>query len=547
MKKLFSLLMLGVASLTAQAEDATYHIIFERDTTVSFTLGDISLGSRDIHMVHYEYPSKDVEGNTVNISGSIWVPMNIYDGTDPCDGVVLYNHFTHTKAVEQPSIKGEEVCNGLMVSPLKPNYILVISDYIGFGSTADRPQAYLCGETNARNSLDGLVAARQLMTDAQIPQGKYLFNVGYSQGGTESMFVAKLRDMEYKDRGITFDKTFAGGGPLDFDKAYTEAVSKQHTSFPVAIALMLVSLNENFNMRLDYSKVFMEPLASNIDEWILSKKYGSYDVNDKIGVDSLKNFIQPDYLDVNSQAAMTLREKLKEISLTNGWDPDPAQKYFVQHSRHDTYVGIQSGRCIVEFMKNYGFQPSLVPGKTGLQTNLITFKVDHLISGAIWGIQTAVALQLWPVIYYEGEQNRYYNDVVKDLNLLKAIKLFESLGIDLRKLINSSDSAAGDTDIWSVLVQLTSVLETLNLTISDFLEMITDSGITVEDILAAHEYLTANPEEAGQDADSTSASAVLHLMSQYGQTLASWLLMGGINVEYDKWGWTTRAEEWVTR
>ena len=84
MKKLFSLLMLGVASLTAQAEDATYHIIFERDTTVSFTLGDISLGSRDIHMVHYEYPSKDVEGNTVNISGSIWVPMNIYDGTDPC-------------------------------------------------------------------------------------------------------------------------------------------------------------------------------------------------------------------------------------------------------------------------------------------------------------------------------------------------------------------------------------------------------------------------------------------------------------------------------
>lgn len=546
MKKIFSLLTLGLVALTVQAQDNIYDIKFERDTTIGLKVSGIPLGSRDIHLIHYEYGSKDVEGQDVTISGSVWVPQNVYDGSAPCDGVILYNHFTHTKATEQPSIYGEEVCNGLLASPLKPNYILVISDYIGFGPSLDRPQAYLCGETNARNSLDGLLAARQIMNDKQIPQGKYLFNLGYSQGGTETMYVAKLRDKEYKDKGVTFDKTFAGGGPFDFEKAYTEMVKAKRTSFAAGIVLMLVSLNENYNLGLDYKKMFLEPLASNIDEWITSKKYGSYEVCDKIGRDSLKYFVQPEYLDIESDAAKVLREKLKEISLTKDWEMDPEQHYFLQHSRHDTYVGIQSGRCIIDYMKGYDYMPSLVPGKTGLQTNMITFKVDHLISGAIWGVQTAAALQLWPVLYYEGEQNCYYNDVVKDLNLLKAIKLLESLGIDIRKLMTSGNS--GTASIFEVLAKIQEMLAKVDLTITDFLEMITDSGISAQDIVDAYNYLNENPDaEAVQGTDTVSvpvqATAALQLMHLYEQTLATWLLTGGIDVHYDMWGWNNAVEK----
>lgn len=546
MKKIFSLLILGLASLTAQADDAAYTIKFERDTTISITVQGINLGSRDIHLIHYEYPSKDIEGKAVTISGSVWVPKNIYDGTDPCDGVILYNHFTHTKAIEQPSIYGEEVCNGLLASPLKPNYILVISDYIGFGSTVDRPQAYLCGDTNARNSLDGLVAARQLMKEHEIPQGKYLFNMGYSQGGTEAMFVAKLRDMEYQH--ISFDKTFAGGGPLDFEKAYTEMMKAKRSSYVAGIALMLVSLNENYKLGLDYKEVFREPLSTNIDEWIFSKKYGSFEVNGLIGNDSLKFIIQPEYLDINSAPAMALREKLREISLTNGWDIDPTQNYFIQHSRHDTYVGIQSVRSIVEFMTSGDkFKASLVPGKTGLQTNLVTFKVDHLISGAIWGIQTAAALQLWPVVYYDGEQNTYYHNVVKDLNLLKVVKTLEGWGIDLRKLIKGSGDGDGSgSDIFSIYTKIENMLKNVDLTFSDFIEMITDSGITADDLIEVITYLTTNPEAAARALDVSTydeTAPAFYLLRQYEQTLATWLLGAGLDVQYNKWGWSQNQDE----
>lgn len=534
MRKILSLLLLMTSALAVSAQDITYHILSEKDTTISCVIEGINIGSREIHRILYEYPSKDVEGNTVTISGAIWVPSNIYDGSAPCDGVVLYNHFTHTKATEQVSVYGEEICNGVLSSPLKPNYIFVISDFLGFGSTVDRPQAYLCGETNARNSLDGLLAGRQLMNDKDIPQGKYLFNMGYSQGGTETMFVAKLRDMEYKDKGITFDKTFAGGGPLDFEMAYTEMVEKGVSSYTVGLVLLLVSLNENYHLGLDYKQVFLEPVASHIDEWILSKKYDPFDLNSKIGTDSLKNIFQPDYLNINSEAAKSLCRKLNDITLVNGWEPDPTQHYFIEHSRHDTYVYIQSVRGIISWMEEKDFIPSIVPGKTGLQTNTVVFKVDHQISGFIWLIQTAAAIQFWPVLYYEGEQNRYYNDVVKDLNLLKVIKLLESWGIDLRHLLKGDDSGGSFFDL---LQKLSENLAKVDLTLSDAFEMLADSGISYTDLMEAYEYLTSDAAEARVAAAEENTEAPFYLLRLYEKTLVSWLLTGGIDVKYDAWGW----------
>lgn len=535
-----AILTLAAPALTAHAEDYTYNIISEKDTTISLVVSGTNLGSRDIHRYLYEFPSVDAEGKPVNISGAVWVPKNIYDGTAPCDGVVLYNHYTHLSADERISVLGEEFCNGLLSSPLKPNYIFVISDYLGFGITADRPQAYLCGETNARNSLDGLLAARQLMDDHQIPQGRYLFNMGYSQGGTESMFVAKLRDMEYKDKDITFDKTFSGGGPLDFDKVYTELVRIGYSHIPAAVVLMLVSLNENYHMGLDYKQVFQEPLASHVDEWILSKAYGESAVRKLIGSDTLKNYLQPAYVDLESDVAKALRQKLQAITLTNGWEPDPAQHYFIEHSRHDDYVPIQSSRSIFPWMRDKGFKTSIVPGKTNLQTNTAVFKLDHPRASIVWLIQTAVALQVWPVLYYEGEQNRYYNNVVKDLNLLKAIKLLESIGIDFRSGGHGSGSGepVNVSNIFEFLIKLSESLKSLDLDLSALLEMIEDAGIGLLDLVEAINYLTSDSAEAALPDAVGNTEAPLHLMRQYEQILAAWFLTAGIDVkslEYGAW------------
>jgi len=563
---LLTILAVGALVLPAAAENVGYKILSERDTVYKAVIKGISLGSRNVHQFTYEYLSKDGDGKDVTVSGVVIVPTNVYDGSDPCDGVVLYNHLTAGRLDEAITQQGQELSNIFLASPLKPNYILVASDYIGLGSSADRPMAFLCGDINARNSLDGLVAARQLMADKQIPQGKYLFNFGYSQGGTETLFVSKLRDMEYKQKGITFDKTFCGGGPTDLLKTYREFLRIKKMEHPAHVALLIISLNETYHLGLDYKKVFTEPLASHVGEWMLSKKYSIDTLNGMLPYDSIEKMLQPEFLDLESEAVKPLVAKMEEIALMKDWEIDPEQNYFFSHSRHDDYVPIQGARAIIPWMKERGFKQSIVPGKSRLQTNNVLFKMNHQIAVGIWFIQTAVAIQLWPVAYYEGEQNRFFNAVVKDLNLMKAVKLLETLGIDLRKIISQgglsrrfqNDVADGIADgslllegsvrqlssvhrasFFEILPKITEALAKVDLTYEDAIEMLDDSGITLYDIIEVVTYLTSTPDASRGLSDMAvdNPEPIVCLMKLYEQTLASWLLKAGVDVKYSEWGY----------
>ena len=87
---------------------------------------------------------------------------------------------------------------------------------------------------------------------------------------------------------------------------------------------------------------------------------------------------------------------LKSISVTEGWEPDITKRYYIEHSRHDNYVPIQSVRGIIPRMTEKGFKPTIVPGKSNLQTATLVFKLKHQQSGIVWAIQTLAAIQFWP-------------------------------------------------------------------------------------------------------------------------------------------------------
>ena len=557
MKKTTIILLALIASvLTSAAQEATYKIIAKADTTIKTKTGGVTLYSRDVRRYVYEYPSKDADGKPATISGVIIIPAEIADGTAPCDGIMLLNRATLSSIDDAPSTGNAQLLNGLIANPLKPNYILVMSDFIGYGSSKDYPSFYHSGDVNARNSLDGLLAAKQLLNDEAISQGKYLFNLGFSQGGSETLYVAKLRDMEYKDKGITFTKTFAGGGPTDYVVAYREYVERDWCEDCKDVVMMLISAVENLHLKIDYKDLFKEPLASGAKEYVKTKSKGTlgdYSVSMK---DSLSHLIQPAYMNLESDEAKALIEELKKINLMNGWEPDTTQKYFIEHSRHDDFVPIQCVRAIIPWMKEKGFTPSLVPGKTNLQTNTLVFKLDHTSSAIVWLIQTIAAIEIWPVLYYEGEQNRYYHNVVKDLNVLKALKTLESWGIDLRKMINTSSArqhletrAVNKAGILATIMELfpgiKDALGKVDLTPEDAEEMLEDAGVTLNDVLDVVAYILFSPQSsaARESGDVTTplsleenVEAPLFLMRYYERQLANWFLLGGFDVEYDKWG-----------
>ena len=556
MKRLILFLLVIVNFvLTAAAQSVDYKIISESDTKIKTRAGGVTLSSRDVRRYVYEYPSKDSDGNAVTISGVIMIPSDIVEGKTPCDGIMLFNRATLGSPDDAPSTGNAELLNGLIANPLKPNYILIMSDFIGYGSSIDKPSFYHSGDVNARNSLDGLLAARQLLTDKQIPMGKYLFNLGFSQGGSETLYVAKLRDMEYKDKGVTFDKTFAGGGPTDYVIAYKEYVKRDWCEDCKDVVMMLISAVENLHLNIDYKDLFKEPLASGAKEYVKTKKKSTLSDYGVSMEDSLSHLIQPAYMNIDSPEAKAFMAALERINLMNGWEPDLSQRYFIEHSRHDDFVPIQCVRAIIPWMKDKGFTPSLVPGKTNLQTNTLVFKLNHTVSAIVWLIQTVAAIQVWPVLYYEGGQNRYYHNVVKDLNTMKVIKTLESWGIDLRKIVKNSSAPqlveshrANRAGILAMLMGIIpgikDALAKVDLTPEDAEEMLEDAGITLQDIVEVVTYFLLSPSDA-PEADSVlsvyplseDVEAPVQLMRFYEQTLVNWYMLGGINVDYEKWGW----------
>ena len=87
----------GVVNVNAQPNDQQQdgvEIIHECDTTWHFGYNGINLYSRPMHRIDIAYPSVDGKGNAVRLSGSIVIPGNVYDGSSPVDGVLLYNRYT---------------------------------------------------------------------------------------------------------------------------------------------------------------------------------------------------------------------------------------------------------------------------------------------------------------------------------------------------------------------------------------------------------------------------------------------------------------------
>ena len=538
MKKINMILLALLASVVANAaESVSYKIIYDRDTVVKTRVEGLSLSSRSVRRIIYEYPSKDAEGKPATISGVMMIPSNIIEGT-PCDGIMLFNRATLSSPENCPSTGSQELINGLIANPLKPNYILVMSDFIGYGSSSQYPMFYQSGDVNARNSLDGLLAARQILIDEQLPQGKYLFNLGFSQGGSESLYVAKLRDMEYKDKGVTFTKTFAGGGPTDYTIAYREYVGKDWCEDCKDVVMMLISTVLNGRMNIEWKDLFKEPLASGVETFIKTKSKSTLSDYGVSMEDSLHNLLQPAYMDLETPQAKALMAQLEKINLMNGWEPDLTQKYFIEHSRHDNYVPIQCVRAIIPWMREKGFTPSFVPGKTNLQTNTMVFKLNHTLSAVVWLIQTVAAIQFWPVLYYEGEQNRYFHEVVGDMNIMKVIKTLEGWGIDLKKVVNEGELARRRANVFDLIPNIDEVLSKVDLTSKDLEEMCDDAGITQADLLLAFLYLKTGigaREHAPATTVEQTVEAPLYLLRSYEQQLANWLLLAGYDVNYNLW------------
>ena len=505
------------------------------------TLDDVhAISSRPAHQVNFVYPTVDPWGEPITMSGCMFIPDNIWNAEVNSEGVILFNHFTTTSNAMLPSQGMAFIESWFLANPLMPNYIIVESDFYGWGATVRFPQAYMQGDVNGRASNDALLAARRLLGDLSIGTGILNFNVGYSSGGFDALATQRVRDMEHPYE-ICFDKTFAGGSASDLKTSYSEIIKVDTTGLTASVPMLIVATNETQKLGLNYADVFAPDIAAGLDELLLSKKYGPFIICRYIGTDrKIHDMFTSAYNDLESAESKALLDVYENISLTNGWLANPSQRIYVYHSRLDDVAPIQSARSLLKYLKEYGYEPSIIPGATNLQTNYVV-PTGHMKGMLPWFVQTVAAIKAWPLMYYKGELNETYKflaDQSKD-DPVAIMRYFDAMGFDCRGIVNQllamdpNIIVDGKVDLELLKQDLDALCQLRGITLNDLNEMMEDSGIQFDVFLMELvDYLNENPDTDVMRADirsiRSSKNELTNPVETYENQLYDWLEANGV-------------------
>lgn len=291
----------------------------------------------------FRYWSYGTDGQWRQLSAVVYYPESAVNGDD-LKGIVLANHYSISRNADCPTNTNDYHMIGAWM-----NYAVVIADGCGFGCDSANPQAYLDYDVTACGDINALLAAKNAMAQnvVHVADAKP-FNIGYSQGAYSGMANEKYV-AEHPELNLSFAQTILGGGPYNPAKVWEEYLTDKYPDALNFLPLTICSFVECNDISLAYSKVFKEPLASHVDDWILSKQYSLGEISNKIGATKVADILVDGFAAGSSSEFSALMGVAKKNSLTSGWTPQTTANFVISHSTEDNIVPYA---CCTE-MKNF--------------------------------------------------------------------------------------------------------------------------------------------------------------------------------------------------
>lgn len=344
--------------------------------------------------VTYTYPSADQYGGQQDLSAmALWLgTMEDGQWTDfSPERICLMEHFTITSDAECPSVGTplEAYING--------NSLVIMPDYIGYGSTVDMVHPYMNHTICALNSVDALEAGYLMFEEnssADMSQDWSTVVAGASQGAGNALAVQKYMETEpgMADQW-NFSHSYCAAGPYNPSLTLEIYLEKGKTANPVLMTLTLNSMYDSypdifgrFSEDLIYSETYLA-YKEELDEALSSKKYTTSELNDMLlsylkpesGSDDvdddelrLEDILSAEILDKDSEVCMALYECLALNDLTKGWTPQHPIKLYC--SDMDSVVPPENAQSVED-----AFGDEVV-------TVVKALPFDHVLHCALWMI-----------------------------------------------------------------------------------------------------------------------------------------------------------------
>ena len=284
------------------------------------------------------YWSQTPQGDSLLVSGRVYLPKNRI-----LNGIIVANHYTMTADEEVPSNR----ISMEMVYLLK-GYAVIMPDYVGYGLSREEVHPYLHWRNAAQTAVDLLNCMPELLDYYGYSYPKDVVVTGYSQGGAVALGVARMIEENYhQENDWIVRKLYAGAGPYDPAGTYLFSMERNEMGIPAAIPLIVMGLNDAYELGFTLDEFFLDPLLSNYEDWVVSKEYTVGQINQLMGSTIMSELMTEDALTLDSPQA----DMLYEVLLWNsnvGYDLQ-APAYFL-HSLEDEVVPLLNSINLEEQM-----------------------------------------------------------------------------------------------------------------------------------------------------------------------------------------------------
>ena len=284
------------------------------------------------------YWSQTPQGDSLLVSGRVYLPKYRI-----LNGIIVANHYTMTADEEVPSNR----ISMEMVYLLK-GYAVIMPDYVGYGLSRDKLHPYLHWRSAAQTAVDLLNCMPELLDYYGYSYPKDVVVTGYSQGGAVALGVARMIEENYhQENDWIVRKLYAGAGPYDPAGTYLFSMERNEMGIPAAIPLIVMGLNDAYELGFTLDEFFLDPLLSNYEDWVVSKEYTVGQINQLMGSTIMSELMTEDALTLDSPQA----DMLYEVLLWNsnvGYDLQ-APAYFL-HSLEDEVVPLLNSINLEEQM-----------------------------------------------------------------------------------------------------------------------------------------------------------------------------------------------------
>jgi len=315
------------------------------------------------------------KGASIKASGLVAVPVASLQFP-----VLSFQNGTNTFKLNAPTINPADPLYTLIEMMASHGYVVVISDYLGFGASSQMLHPYYDKASTTDAVSDMILAAHELLKDKDVEaesNGKH-FLMGYSQGGWATLAELEKAEDSYPDK-MDVIAASCGAGAYDLSAMSDYVMAQEIFPGPLYLPYFIYSKITAGDITQPLTTYFKEPYATDIPQ-VFNGNFTNTEVNEHL-TDTIANLVTDEMrLNINSGAEFASLRTAMEINSIQAWNTSSRLRFY--HGTADLNVPPGQSDLIYNQFVESGLsvtQLSLIPipGATH-ETGLIPWGVSTI-------------------------------------------------------------------------------------------------------------------------------------------------------------------------